>query len=214
MRFRKSFVALVAVTAVVMISGVAEAKGVQRATVTGPGLDSPITFRMNDSLDGVEAFVNQTGIYPSLFETQPNPVVQSQPEQNLGARYEVTYVMKVPGRKAAMVHQDLYPYAKPDPVTYTAPGQPTIDGGTSVGGWYVAGPSLLPLLVSKGLPDSPARPDSAAAPAASKAGSSSSVPIPLWLVLGLASLVALTLIGRTALLRRRLGRPATRTTMP
>jgi hypothetical protein len=204
----KSMVLLVVLTVVGMFPGAAHAKGVRRATVTGPGLDSPITFRMNDPLDGVEAFVNETGIYPSLFETQPNPVVQSQPVEKLGPRYEVAYEMSIPGRKASMVHQDLYPYAQPHPVTYTAPGQPTIDGGESIGGWYVSRSALLPLLVSKGLPAVGAADESASDGGAGTAELSklprgepaSSSPWALFVVTGIAALAV------TGLVVRKIGR--------
>jgi hypothetical protein len=153
MKSRVLIVILGVVAALAASTGSALAKGIQRATVTGPKLESPLVFRMNDPYDGVEALVGETGIYPSLFETEPNPVVQSQPVDELGPRYEIEYVMKVPGRSAAVVHQDVYPYTPIGPVTHTAAGQPVIDGGTSVGGWYLSGPRLLPLLVSKGLPE-------------------------------------------------------------
>ena len=207
MRSRTSLVALAAVVAILLVPGSASAKGVQRATITGPNLDAPITFRMNDSLDGVEALVNATGIYPSLFETQPNPVVQSQPTKELGPRYDVAYVMKVPGRKASVVHQDLYPYAQPDPVAYTAPGQPVFDGGRSVGGWYVAGPSLLPMLVSKGLPE-PATDPGASQDSEDAADDAAAVVPPAqlppddpsssapWLVLGVAGVAVAALAVR------------------
>jgi hypothetical protein len=198
MRSRALIIVLSVVTSMAAISGPAHAKGVQRATVTGPKLDAPLVFTMNDDLDGVEAFVQETGIYPSLFETSPNPIVQSQPTMVLGPRYDVAYVMRVPGRPASVVHQDLYPYAQPDPVTYTAPGQPTIDHSTSIGGWYVSGPTLLPLLISKGLPDRGPAAAPASTPASSDPGSSAP-----WLVLGLAAAAVAALVGGNVLVQRR-----------
>lgn len=214
MRFRAVIVVLGVITSIVAISGAAHAKGVQRATVTGPKLDAPLAFTMNDDLDGVEAFVQETGIYPSLFETSPNPIVQTQPTKVLGPRYDVVYVMKVPRRPASIIHQDLYPYAEPGPVTYTAPGQPTIDHSKSIGGWYVSGPTLLPLLVSKGLPDrgsragepdaeeGPAETPAAAAPASKPAPSDPGSSAP-WLVLGLAGAAVAAVVGGNALVQRR-----------
>lgn len=167
MRSRTLIVVCGMVAAIVVLPGAAEAKGIQRATVTGPRLESPITFTLDN---GVDPFVNETGIYPSLFETQPNPVVQSQPVDALGPRYDIEYVMKMPHHKAIIAHQDLFPYAQPDPVLYTAPGQRTIDNSESVGGWYTSSQSLLMLLIERGLPRGPAN------EAAAQAGSSDETP--------------------------------------
>ena len=52
----------------------------------------------------------------------------------------------------SFVTQDVYPYAKPFPVTYMKPGQPFWDGQKTSGGWLVADARVKAALVAAGLP--------------------------------------------------------------
>ena len=51
--------------------------------------------------------------------------------------------------------QDLYPYADPTPVTFTAPGQRYFENERTVGGWFVASTALKDELIAVGLPEAP-----------------------------------------------------------
>ena len=52
-----------------------------------------------------------------------------------GPRYTITYTM--PGPRTSELRQDVYPYAKPNPVTDTAPGQRYFGSQRTVGGWQL-----------------------------------------------------------------------------
>ena len=92
---------------------------------------------------------------PSVFATSPNPMQTRRPAGDLGPRYTITYSMPGPNG-ANELRQDVYPYAKPSPVTHTDPGQRYYGSERTVGGWYVAtyDPEGL-VLVAAGLPSSP-----------------------------------------------------------
>ena len=47
----------------------------------------------------------------------------SRPAGALGPRYTITWIMPGPNNTKGAVEQNVYPYAKPSPVTYTQPGQ-------------------------------------------------------------------------------------------
>ena len=55
------------------------------------------------------------------------------------------------GTKSTIV-QTVYPYAKPDPLTYLKPGQTFFDGQTTLGGWYQTPVRLKSDLVAIGIP--------------------------------------------------------------
>ena len=67
---------------------------------------------------------------------------------DLGPRYVVRYRFDVgPGRPPKIVQQNLYPYAKRGPVTYTPPEQRLFGrrGMTITAGWYQTSPGVLRL---------------------------------------------------------------------
>lgn len=142
---------LVAALAALIVPVVADAKGASEATVTGPGLDKPLYFGGGES-EGtpVMKLVLDAGFFPAAFCCQtPDPMSKSRPKGPLGPRYTIHWV--VPGNEGRGIEQDVYPYAKPSPVTYMPAGQPIFDRSTS-GGWFVASSALKQLLVDKGLP--------------------------------------------------------------
>ncbi len=89
----------------------------------------------------------------------------------------------------------LYPYAKPEPVTYVKSGEPYWGTEETVGGWYVASSTLKEQLVALGLPRLPPTDDGA-----------SDVP---WPVLGAGALIVAALAGVALFLLRTRPRPAT-----
>jgi hypothetical protein len=127
------------------------AKGAWRATLSGPGLDSPVVIGSKGGRD-VSRAANLSGFYSALFETKPNAMLDEQPGGFLGPRFEIAYDFDIPGHGGNVVNQDVYPYASP-PITYVEPGQPVFNKATTFGGWYEARPRLLRFLYSEGLPD-------------------------------------------------------------
>jgi hypothetical protein len=118
------------------------AKWLDKATVTGPGLDAPIVA-------GEELF-DPTGFYAATVGQWPDRMLETPPTRQLGPKYTIVYTL--PGPAAGGVLQDLYPYAVGGAVTYTKPGQLFFDEERTRGGWYVAPLELKETLVALGLP--------------------------------------------------------------
>ena len=96
------------------------------------------------------------GFFPALFVTTPNPMHPARPAGELGPRYTIAYQLPGPDGQLDELRQDLYPYAKPDPVTYVRSGEPYWATEKTVGGWYVASSTLKEQLVALGLPQAAA----------------------------------------------------------
>jgi hypothetical protein len=161
---RRSLALALPILFALLIPATAGAKGPSEATITGPGLSSPIRFA-GDEGNYSQAFgdlINLGGFFPQTFGQSPNPVRRTRPSTALGPRYEVAYV--VPGPSTDTLRQQLYPYASGGPVTYMKPGQKFWGTQYTLGGWLRAGAGLKSMLVAAGLPQ--------AAPA-SRHGSSS-----------------------------------------
>jgi hypothetical protein len=171
-------------------------KGPSAATMDGPGTGGGITFNGDGESGGTRLgdLTQQSGLFPALFGQEPDPMLASRPKGDLGPKYTVTYTVPGPNNEVFTVRQDVYPYAKPSPVTYVEPGQKIFDTETR-GGWFQAGPELKQTLVSAGLPAS-----------ASAADSSDGWSVPSFVVGLLAA--TLVLSGATAVLLRRRTRPA------
>jgi hypothetical protein len=140
---------VVAVAALVL-PATATAKGPSEATISGPGLASPLKITGNGeggwSTD-LGILVEQGGFFAQTFGQSPSPLLRSRPG-GLGSKYTVVYVVS-PG--ADTLRQDLYPYAQGGAVTYMAPGQRFWDQRTA-GGWHRGTSQLKTMLVKAGLP--------------------------------------------------------------
>ncbi|MDQ5821372.1 MAG: hypothetical protein M3540_08030, partial [Actinomycetota bacterium] len=92
------------------------------------------------------------GFFPAVFGQSPDPMLARAPTGDLGPRYRI--VWDVPGPEGmSTIRQDVYPYAKPTPVTFMKSGQVFWDGQRTRGGWYVGGADLHSSLVAAGLPE-------------------------------------------------------------
>lgn len=155
------------------VPAAALAKGASEATIEGPGLDGSVVIPGKGEGDGnspLGRVVRLSGFFPSVFEQSPNPMLDTKPSVALGPRYTIRYV--VPGPEGTSVlYQDVYPYAKPYPVTYTKPGQPfwgaegpdsptRPDGQHTFGGWYTSTAELKLALEEVGLSATPPSPRS------------------------------------------------------
>jgi hypothetical protein len=136
----------------------AEAKGPDRATLTGPGLTRPLVFSYG--LDGEASLgilTRQGGFWIQFFGTaaggmSEGSVLAARPKGNLGPRYFVVY--RVPGPASpSLIRQELYPYAA-KPVSYM-PKQHFWQTRTAPGGWYRWAPDLKAALIKAGLPAVP-----------------------------------------------------------
>lgn len=191
--------AAVALLGAALVTSSALAKGASEAKIMGPGLGSGITLPGEGQVGGEQLMqlAETAGFFPAVFVTSPNPMLSERPHGELGARYTITYTMPGPSSAVDELRQDLYPYAKPSPVTYVEPGQRFFGTEETVGGWYVASMALKDELVAAGLPETPPL-----------NGGGSKVP---WTVVGAvaAALAALVLVGVAVLRSRRRPGPIT-----
>jgi hypothetical protein len=154
---RLLLLATVGTLAALAVSAPASAKGPSSASVSGPGLDRALPVKgQGEGGPGTPlgSLVQYGGYFPQVFGQSPNPLTRTRPAGDLGPRYRVTY--RVPGGSGiSTLVQDVYPYAKPSPVTYMRAGQRFWGSQHTHGGWYVSGTGLKAALVKAGLPKSP-----------------------------------------------------------
>jgi hypothetical protein len=139
-----------------VLPAVVAAKGPVGATISGKGLDRPLTIRGDGEGPGTPlgTLANASGFFPQLFGQSPDPTLASRPRSTLGPRYTVVYLVPGPNDIESRVVQQIYPYAKPGALTYMRPGQAYWDGRKAHGGWYRASTALKRMLVRAGLPAS------------------------------------------------------------
>jgi hypothetical protein len=144
-----------------LIPGTAGAKGARSATITGPGLHTPIELSLDTStqpgrtqaptLPGPNELANVAGLF-AIWASSATNLSASPPAGRLGPRYVITYHWLVGPNTTKPIHQDLYPLATAGPLTYTPPGQRGFSSQTLQGGWYRADLRLTNLLILIGIP--------------------------------------------------------------
>jgi hypothetical protein len=134
--------------AAALLAPAALAKGPSEASITGPGLSKPITFK---GMDDASKLTEYTGVFPAAFGQSPDPMLKGRPAGKLGQKYTIRYVVPGPNSQTFHLSQDVYPYARAGAVTYMKPGQAIFDSKT-IGGWYPAGSALKDFLIRAGLP--------------------------------------------------------------
>jgi hypothetical protein len=149
MRARVLVAGLVAISTVV-IAGPASAKAsIAEANITGPGLRGGLRIEGPDTEGLWESGIDVAG---GLDDTWAHSVEELglTPAQ-LGPRYLVTYRFD----RDDLIRQDLYPYAKGEPVTYTPPGQEVTAGVNMsiTAGWFQSSLGFFRYLVDHGLPE-------------------------------------------------------------
>jgi hypothetical protein len=177
------------------------AKGAHEARIEGPGLDGAIVLG-RDGRDGVLLMdlAQSLGFFAGVFGQEPDPMQDRKPGVVLGPRYEITWSLNAPGGKLDELRQDVYPYAKPWPVSYIEPGQRYFTTERTRGGWFVGYPQVKQQLIAVGLPTTPpAAGDGSEAPWTALIGA---------LVLAIAVIVAASMAGIVWLRRRPGGAPA------
>ena len=95
---------LALVIAVLLVPGVAHAKGPDLATIDGAGMAAPIAIAgVEGEDDDLAALVELAGLFPALFGQQPDPMLAAAPEEALGPKLVITW--RLPGRRAlAQLH--------------------------------------------------------------------------------------------------------------
>lgn len=151
--------AAVTVFAALLITAVAmpaAAKGASEATITGAGLDAPISVTTGGEGDpngpgDLTRLGDHTGFFPAVFGQRPDPMRTEAPAGQLGPEYTITWVLPGPvdDREIVML---VYPFAEGGAVSFVEPGQPYFEVEETQGGWYVGGERLHTTLVDLGLP--------------------------------------------------------------
>jgi hypothetical protein len=169
------------VAAALVLPAAAFAKGPSEAVVTGPGIDDDNGVVIVGLGDG-SGLTQASGFFQATFGQSPDPMLDSAPDGTLGPKYTIRYTVPGPSGTEDTIVQDVYPYAEPSPVTYTAPGQTFFGSEKTRGGWFVSTIGLRNILVHAGLPTE--------SPAVGDTGGSGRTLWP-WIVGALALLAAL-----------------------
>jgi len=144
--------ALAVLLGLALVPSVASAKGPSEASIEGPGLSGSLSLPGGEANGLLGEFIMSAGFFPAVFRQSQDPMLEARPQTALGPKYVVTYVMPGPNGEEDVVRQDVYPYAKPDPVTYMKPGQRLWGTKETNGGWFIGLYGLKDMLVEAGLP--------------------------------------------------------------
>jgi hypothetical protein len=137
--------------AMVMSAPAANAKGPAQGIVRGKAIH-PV--RLNQPRTGLigpmlGSMVEATRFLDQLRGGHWPP---DRPTGRLGVRYTITYRMDVNRTGADRVRQFFFPYARAGPSVRMPAGQRYWGNDSTVGGWYVGGPSLKRLAIVLDLP--------------------------------------------------------------
>jgi hypothetical protein len=138
-----------------MFPAAALGKGPTSATITGPGLDRPLILGSRNGFrpgSAMATLVTYGGFFQVAWGTQPNRILRDSPTRRLGPKFLVVYTVPGPSGPDDRVRQNLYPFARGGPVTYTPAGQRFFDTRRTRGGWFRAQARLTRALVAAGLP--------------------------------------------------------------
>jgi hypothetical protein len=129
---------------------------IAEAHISGPGLGGGGLHISGPATDGLwDSGIDVAG---GLDDARPDSVVElGLTAAELGPRYVVIYRVESGTKAAEIVRQELYPYAKGGPVTYTPPRQRIARGlpwgGAISAGWYQSSLEFFRFLVDQGLPE-------------------------------------------------------------
>jgi hypothetical protein len=197
--------AVAALALALALPGLAAAKGPESASISGPGLDRSLPITGAGEMGPgtpLGALVDAGGFFAQMYGQSPDPTLPSQPKGTLGPSFRITYVVPGPNGIRSRVLQQVYPYAKPSPVSYMAPGQSFWGSRRTSGGWFRGPADLKKTLVSLGLP--------ATAPRANAGFSRMDLIGPI--TGGVVALIMLAAVARAS--RRRGWRPLRAATRP
>ena len=151
---RKQLVGTAIVAVALVLPSTAGAKGPESASLTGPGLDQRSLTVAGQGEMGpgtpLGALVDYGGFFAQMFGQVPDPTVKVRPRGTLGPHYRVTYVVPGPNGIRSRVVQDVYPFAKPVPLTFMKPGQRFWGDQTAHGGWFRSSVALRQTLLKAG----------------------------------------------------------------
>src|SRR5205085_676006 len=151
---RRFWISTAVLAAALAVAPAALGKGASQASITGPGLDKPLVLSGKGDVaqTTLETLAGEMGFFPAVFGQSPDPMLDHRPTGRLGPKYEVNWIMPGPNGTTSTIRQDLYPYARLYPVSYTKPGQRYWGNQHSRGGWFASPAQLRRDLVAVGLP--------------------------------------------------------------
>jgi hypothetical protein len=187
-------------------TGLAAAKGIiAEANISGPGLGGG-----SGSLGGGSGMRLEQPAADGMWESgvlddrkEDSVSALGLARSDLGPRYLVTYRFEFgPGTRDQVIRQELYPYAKGGPVTYTPPGQEQTgeEDLTGMGmsmpipaGWFRTTSGFFQFLVEHGFPaTNPVAAATSSEPVAEPARQTQPMQW-AWILFGLSGLAALSL---------------------
>ena len=151
---RRQLIAGVVAGTALLLPSAAGAKGPESASLSGPGLERSMAVAGQGEMGQgtpLGALVDAGGFFAQMYGQTPDPTLRVRPRGALGAHYRVTYVVPGPNGIRSRVVQDVYPFAKPVPLTYMRPGQRYWGNRTARGGWFRSSAALRLALVHAGL---------------------------------------------------------------
>lgn len=159
---RRQLIAAATFAVALAFPSLAAAKGPESAALSGPGLERSLAVHGQGEMGPgtpLGALVDLGGFFPQMYGQTPDPTLRTQPKGELGSRYRIVYVVPGPNGIKSRVIQEVYPYAKPVPLTHMQSGQSFWGTRKTSGGWFRGSAELKRVLVRAGLPaaERPAR---------------------------------------------------------
>ena len=146
----------------VLLASPADAKGVAKVKISGPGLEDPIVIKGGGG-PGLPTLPNQMAETTALFRAlhgerlfptcgRCRPEKMGKPDGDLGPEYIARYWYLTGPHQQKLLRQKLYPYADDGFVAHTTGGQ-VLFQWTTKNTWAEAGDWLGRTLERKGLPE-------------------------------------------------------------
>jgi hypothetical protein len=88
------FLVLAVLVTAALLPASALGKEIKSVTITGPGLDHQIVLKGGGRLDAgtpIGDLAMQSGFFPELFDTSPDPTLVERPDGPLGPKFQATY---------------------------------------------------------------------------------------------------------------------------
>jgi hypothetical protein len=139
-----------ALATALVLAGGASAKGPIAATITGPGLLTPLklSYANAPTRDAMQKLTADGYFFQQAFNGGARA---TKPPGSLGPRYLVVLALPGPGGTGSL-RQYLYPYASAGAVTFMTKGQRFWDSRRTRGGWSRGSHALTEALLAVGLP--------------------------------------------------------------
>jgi hypothetical protein len=146
---------VVAALALSFLAAPASAKGASKIVIEGPGLVHPITVEPGESTstDRLWPLMMDSRFFLGLCHGRcgSRSRLARRPSQGLGPRYTLTYTMNLDVTSHEVV-QYVFPYARPNPVTYMPAHQTFLEHHKTGGGWFITPQRMERELITLGLP--------------------------------------------------------------